>query len=54
MGMRAHIPLPDPLPVKLRRYLLRGYKYDGLHLVFQRKDGTRAVILWAVRNVDQL
>lgn len=45
------IPLPEKLPKQMLVYLHRGYVYDGRHLIGPvRKDGTRGIILWPVKN----
>ena len=46
------VPLPDQLPRSFAHYLTKGYTYDGRHLIGPvRKDGTRGIILWPVKNL---
>ena len=46
------VPLPPVLPRSFAIYLTKGYVYDGRHLIGPvRKDNTRGIILWAVKNL---
>ena len=46
------VPLPPVLPRSFAHYLTKGYVYDGRHLIGPvRKDNTRGIILWAVKNL---
>lgn len=53
--MRAQtnaVPLPEKLSKQMLAYLHRGYVYDGRHLIGPvRKNNTRGIILWAVKNL---
>lgn len=46
------VPLPPVLPRSFAHYLTKGYVYDGRHLIGPvRRDGTRGIILWPVKNL---
>jgi hypothetical protein len=49
-----YIPLPDPIPRGIQKYLLVGYKYDGRHLVLHKKDGTIWIVASPVQNLNRL